>query len=54
MKLEVERRVSAFKSLHKLKMIELRAKHKAEIKELKSELAKWENGVSHTMSTLLD
>ena len=42
MRLEIEKRFSVAKGLNKLKLQELRAKHKA----LKSELATWQNGVS--------
>ena len=38
--------LSALKKEHMLKMTELKAQHTAERRELRSELAKWENGVS--------
>lgn len=39
-------KLSALKKKHKLKMTALKAEHTAERKKLRSELAKWENGVS--------
>ena len=52
--LDGESRVAALKTLHKLKMTELKAKHTAEKKRLKSALTKWENGVSHSQHQLWD
>jgi hypothetical protein len=47
MNLDNESTTSALKKLHKLQMKELKQKHTVERNQLKSALAKWENGVSH-------
>ena len=45
--LDNESTTSALKKLHKLQMKELKQNHTVERNQLKSALAKWENGVSH-------
>ena len=44
-------KLSALKKKHKLKMAELKATHTAERRRLRSELVKWENGVSRHIMT---
>ena len=51
--LDNETRVSALKKQHKLKMMNLKAVHTKERNRLKSALRKWENGVSHIMTSSL-